>query len=386
MSNDLFLTGARLRAACTGRPVAVAAYAPAASPLRPVAVSVATERGRVHVEASDGLRRASGTGRAGLAALDSLGLSALDTAPRTLVCASVGAVAALAALAREYPQAVCAPVLDWWDQRVDHPGTRAVLCVLDAARGRWVLGETPEAERELETWSRWLGVTEQGPDGLLALARAATAGPALPGLDAGEADDGRAWDRLREATRQGRPWRLPDTRAGAALALAARSHACEYFASLRLDDPLVARAAVWDGSVVSGTVVMRSTGTLVVRADHPVSRLRVDAAVTGWAGQAWEPRTERAGTGRVQSASVGTDGVLTLTVGDLVARGLADAAPGGRVTLRAARVDPFMHARGRSMQASALFRSGNWIAGRGAAVRRRGDVPMDVVIAAADAT
>ena len=385
MASDLFLTGARLRAASTGRPVAIAAYAPSAPPLRPVAVSVISEGGHVHVEASDGEVLVAGTDRQGLAALDSLGLSALDAAPRTLVCESLGAVAALAALAEAHPQAACAPVLGWWDQRVDHPGTRAVLCVLDAARARWVLGEGPEVERELDAWTRWLGVVEQGPAGLLALARLVTAGPSLPGLDVGESDDVRSWDRLRAASAQGRPWRLPDTRAGAALALAARSHATEHYASARLDDPLVARAAVWDGAVVAGTVVSRSRTTLVVRADHPVSRLRVDAEVTGWAGQAWEPTVERAGTGRVAAAAVGADGVLTLTVGDLVARGLADAAPGGRVTLRPARVDPFMHGRGRQMQASALLRPGNWIAGRGAAVRRRGDVPLDVVIAAADA-
>lgn len=385
MSRDLFLAGARLRAASTGRPVAVAVYAPSAAPLRPVAVTVEASGGHVHVAASDGQTYVSGTDRQGLEALDCLGVSALDESPRTLVCEHPGAVALLASLAEAHPQAACAPVIGWWDQRVDHPGTRAVLCVLDGARARWVLGEGPGAERELETWTRWLGVVEQGPDGLLSLARMVTAGPALPGLAVGEADDARGWDRLREATRQGRPWRLPDTRAGAALGLAARSHAAEQYASLRLDDPLVARSAVWDGSVVAGTVVSRSTATLVVRADHPVSRLRVDAEVTGWAGQAWAPRVEHAGTGRVHAATVGADGALTLTVGDLVARGLAAAAPGGRVTLRPARIDPFMHGRGRQMQAGALYRPGNWIAGRGAAVRRRGDVPLDVVIAAADA-
>ncbi len=211
-----------------------------------------------------------------------------------------------------------------------------------------------------------------------------SAGPVLPGLDEAAQADVHSWSRLRDRMDQGRSWQRLDTRADAALGLAARSHAAEQYASLRLDDPLVARAGVWDGSVVAGTVVHRSRTALVVRADRPVSRLRVDAEVTGWPGEPVAPDVARAGTGRVTGTAVSADGALTLTIGSLVARGLADAPVGGRVTLRPARIDPFMHGRGRGKQAAALYRTGNWIAGRGAPIRRRGDVPLDVVIAAAD--
>lgn len=57
---------------------------------------------------------------------------------------------------------------------------------------------------------------------------------------------------------------------------------------------------------------------------------------------------------------------------------------GNRVTLRPARVDPNMQANARRLAAAGYRRGTNWIAGRGKPVARRGDVPLDVIVAAAD--
>lgn len=51
--------------------------------------------------------------------------------------------------------------------------------------------------------------------------------------------------------------------------------------------------------------------------------------------------------------------------------------------VRPGRVDPFMQSRGQQLLAGGFHRGGNWIAGRGKPVMRRGAVPLDVMVAAA---
>ena len=57
---------------------------------------------------------------------------------------------------------------------------------------------------------------------------------------------------------------------------------------------------------------------------------------------------------------------------------------GDRLTLRPGRVDPNMQANARRLAAAGYRRGTNWIAGRGNPVPRRGDVPLDVIVAAAE--
>lgn len=42
-----------------------------------------------------------------------------------------------------------------------------------------------------------------------------------------------------------------------------------------------------------------------------------------------------------------------------------------------------MQANGRRLMAGGYHRGANWIAGRGKPVQRRGEVPLDVIVAAA---
>jgi len=381
VSRALFDLGARLRAAHTGRPVPVALYAPVLPPTNALAVSVDHDGEHVYLTATDGTTTLAGTDRDGLAALATLGAT-LGTTHRTLVVATRRDVVTLAALARAYPDEPAAPVVGWWDQRVDHPGTGAVHPVVAAARLRWVLGVHPDQERELDTWRTWLNVTTSGPHALLDVARLTASGSTLPGLLDANGADSAAWERYTQRLTAGRPWWARDTRADAALGLASRSHAVEWFESLRLDDPLVACAAAHDGTAVAGRVVDVDTASVVVEADRPLSRLRVDAKVTAWAGEPTDAGGPECIGGRVLAATVGTDARLTVTVGSLVRRpkGLV---VGDRVTLRPGRVDPFMQATGRGLMAAGYYRGANWIAGRGQPLVRRGDVPLDVIVAAA---
>lgn len=381
MSRALFDLGARLRAAHTGRAVPAAAYAPTLPPTNALAVTVDHDGEHVYINATDGTSTLAGTDRDGLTALADLGATPGPT-HRTLIVATPRDVDTLAALARAYPDEPAAPVVGWWDQRLDHPGTGAVHAVTTTARLRWVLGLHPDREREVETWRTWLGITSSGPHALLELARRTAAGSTLPGLLDANATDSASWERYGQRLAAGRPWWARDTRIDAALGLVARSHAVEWFESLRLDDPLVAVAAAHDGTVVPGRVVACDGAAVVVEADRALSRLRVDAKVTAWAGEPVNANRTACLNGRVLAATIGTDARLTITVGGLVRRprGLA---PGDRVTLRPGRVDPFMQANGRRLMAGGYHRGANWIAGRGKPVARRGAVPLDVIVAAA---
>jgi len=381
MSRGLFDLGARLRAAEAQRPVPVATFAPVLPPVSPVAVWVDHDGEHVFVSATDGTHTHAGADRDGLDAIAACGASMIDL-HRTLIVGTPGDVATLTALARRFPSAAASPVLGWWDQRSDHPGSEAVLVITAAARMRWVLGVHPDRERDVDTWREWLGVTEKGAAGLLALAYRVADGPTLPGLLNAVTIDARSWDAYGERIDAGRAWNAPDTRSDAALGLATRSHAGEWFDSIRLDDPRVTLAATFDGTVIPGTVQKVDKGRAVIVADQALSRLRVDTKVIGWKGGPLRQGRAVVLQGTVDDARIGRDGRLSLHIGDLPQK--PKVAVGDRVTLRPGWVDPYMQTMGRRRLAAGYRRGGNWIAGRGKPIQRPGTVPFDVIVAAAE--
>lgn len=382
MSRAQFDLGARLRAADTGLPVTTAHYAPVIPPTSGIAVTVDTDGEHVFITATDGSSTHAGTDRDGLDALTALGVSM--TAPRRpVVVGTRRDLTTLVALAREHRASPASPVIGWWDERVDFPGTDAVHVVTDAARLRWTLGTHPDREREVATWSQWLNVASSGAQQLLDLAYLTAAGPVLPGLLHASIIDTASWNRYSQRLAAGRPWWVKDTRIDAALGLIGRSHAAEWYESIRLDDPLVALAAAHDGTVVPGTIFHRSADEIVIVADRPLSRLRVDAKVTAWRGEPINAGATSCLSGKVSAASIGADARLIITLSGLPRRGAAMKV-GERLTLRPGRVDPNMQANARRLTSAGYRRGANWIAGRGKPVARRGDVPLDVIVAAAE--
>lgn len=382
MTRSLFALGARLRAAETGQPTPLAAYAPVIPALSALAVTVDTDGERVYINATDGHTERAGTDRDGLDALAQLGVTM--TAPRrTLIVGTRHDLTTLATLARLHPTADAAPVIGWWDERADFPGTDAVHIATDAARLRWALGVHPDLERNLATWTRWLNIDSTGPTALLDLARLTADGHTLPDLLHASILDTASWERYSKRLSAGRPWFLPDARPDAALGLIARSHATEWYESIRLTDPLVALAASHDGTLVPGTIIHRHNETVVIEADRPLSRLRIDSKVSLWIGEPLESRTADYYDAVIAGASIDRDARLTITVTGIRTRDTA-LTPGMRVTLRPARVDPNIQARARSLAATGYRRGANWIAGRGNPITRRGNVPMDVIVAAAE--
>src|SRR5205823_11620594 len=136
------------------------------------------------VQAADERTVTAGSGPGALDALARLGVS-LGPELRTLAIPDRSTLSHLVELARATDSAsgcaATAAVVGWWDQRVDHPGTGAVLNVTVACCARWVLGVPPTSERQVEVWRQWLGVAGHGPRSLLEIAAAVSAGQTPPG-------------------------------------------------------------------------------------------------------------------------------------------------------------------------------------------------------------
>lgn len=131
------------------------------------------------------------------------------------------------------------------------------------------------------------------------------------------------------------------------------------------------------------TVTARDDTTVSLIADRSLSRLRVGTKVTAWRGGPTAAGSGNVLVGTIDAANIDKAARLHITVTDVPRR--AQIAPGDRLTLRPARVDPNMQSNARSLAAMGYRRGANWIAGRGRPTTRRGNVPLDVIVAAAHA-
>jgi hypothetical protein len=384
--------GQRLRAAMLGQPVARCRFAPVLPAVEPIAVTVAGAGEGALVRAADATRQTVASGSEALSALVELGIR-LGPVPRTLIVADRATLEKLVELARHTNPTSAnwqvAASVGWWDQRADHPGTGAVVILTTICSERWVLGIPPADERKLGTWRKWLYVADAGPRGLLDLADMVASGTTLAGLETFAEDDRRSWEYFRSRVLDPATpwdWRTRDSRREAALGLATRSDAAELYESLRLADPLVAVRECFSGTVVSGLVRRLLADTVVeVTLDRLVCRLRADTAVEGYPGhpdavplQARLPWLR----GRVGETRVTTDEHLVLTLGQVQVRG---ALRGGqRLTLRPRAVDPNQQRSGRHELHRRYAARRSWLSGGAAPTPRRRDVPLDVVIGAAE--
>jgi hypothetical protein len=394
VSVALFDLAQRLRAATLGRPVPRSAFAPVLPPTDPIAVTVTGAGDTALVQAADLATATAATGSDALEALVRLGAS-LAGELRTLVIPDRSTLSHLVELARATDRgstcAHAAAVVGWWDQRADHPGTGAVLNVTVACSARWVLGVPPTRERRVEVWRQWLGVRDQGPRGLLEMAAAVAAGQTLPGLDAFAEDDQRSWEAFR--TRLADPsarwdWRARDSRREAALGLATRCDAAELYESLRLGDPLVATRESFSGTVVTGVVTAVQGRSLVeLTLDQLACRLREQTEVEGFPGfpRDLPPAGSRTPLlhGRVAATRVTPDEHLVISIGDAIVRP-GPARTGQRLSLRPRSIDPRQQRSGRQELHRRYAVRRSWLSGGAAPTPQRRDVPLDVVVAAAE--
>jgi hypothetical protein len=394
VSVALFDLGQRLRSATLARPVVRSTFAPVLPPIDPVAITLGGAGGSAVLRAADGARVSTATGSSALSALAELGVS-VGPEHRTLVIADRDTLSRLVELARSTDpassSATSAAVVGWWSQRADHPGTGAVLNLTVACSNRWVLGVPPDDERHLSVWRTWFGIADTGPRGLLELAALVSAGQTLPGLETFTEDDQRSWESFVARVSDPKTswdWRMRDNRREAALGLATRCDAAELYESLRLGDPLVATRASFSGTVVSGVVTAVSARTRIeVTLDYLACRLRENAAIEGSPGYPRDvPTANGRGPwlhGRVAATRVTTDERLVVTITDAVVRP-GPARIGQRVTLRSRSVDPRQQRSGRHELHRRYAARRSWLSGGAAPAPRRRDVPLDVVVAAAE--
>jgi hypothetical protein len=264
-----------------------------------------------------------------------------------------------------------------------------VLDLVSACAARWVLGGPPAHERDIGLWRQSLAVAGRGPRGLLELGAAVSAGATLPGLEAIAEDDRASWDAFVARTTDPKfrwDWRRRDSRWEAALGLASRCDAAELYESLRLGDPLVATRESFGGTVVSGQIAALPSRSIVeVKLDQLSCRLREQTAVDGFAGCPRDLPPALASApllrGRVVATRVTTDERLVISIGDAILR---SARVGQRVTLRPRSIDPRQQRSGRQELHRRYAARRSWLSGGSPPAPRRRDVPLDVVIAAAE--
>jgi hypothetical protein len=346
---------------------------------------------QILVQATDGPRLEIASGPMALSALTNLAVTP-GADPRTLVVANRDALTRLHELAYATdPTSTntgAAAVVNWWAQRADHPGTRAVLDLVTACSARWTLGVPPTHEREHVIWRQWLGVADRGPRGLLDLASRVSREPTLPGLTALVEDDQASLDifnaRFADA-RSNWDWRRRDSRREAALGLASRCDATELYASLRLGDPLVATRESFAGSVVCGVVSAVAARVVEVTADLLACRLREQSDVEAFPGRPMDLPPALTSSpvlrGKVAATRVDGTGHLVITIESSSVR---PTNVGQRLTLRPRSVDPRQQRGGRQELHRRYAARRSWLSGGAAPTPRRREVPLDVVVAAAE--
>jgi hypothetical protein len=385
MTVEWFDLGARLYAATHGRPVQRLAYAtfwPAAA----LAVRATTRGVATEVVAADPTgTEHQATDRDALALLAGLGATIAIDVPPMLLTDDPATLPALMTLARrnaraQGPVGEAAALIGWWTERADHPGTGAVIHLPTASRARFVLGAAPAAEQQAATWRAWLNLS----DTCAAMhAWAATVGGPhlLPLLAAIHDDDHHTFARARDEHAAGMDWTRPDSLARAALGLQSRCDTADLWDAALLDDPLWRARAVHTGRVTTGEAVSVLGAATRVACDRIDSRLRTGTAVRGWVGGPVDTATARF-AGQLNATSVtGTgDLVLELTVPPKTA---GRPQIGDRVCVMGAAPDPAMMRRSRAKLWS-LYEKRSWLAAGHSPAPVRRDVPLDVVIAAAD--
>ena len=381
MSVEWFDLGARLYAARVGRCVPKLRAAPVVASPHVVAVHASVGRDRVSVTLlPEGGQPVTATGTKALDALGEAGIRVDAPTPTTLAVDGPGTVAALAALcARPGRRDDVAGHIGWWLDRADFPSGRAVVNVTRACQTRGVPDPPPPDEGGPGGWREWLGVTDRGIDGVRALYRRVTAGPVLPGLALLAEDDVFAWQAAQKSYANGWDWRRPDTPARAAVGLRGRCDAADLYEAALLDDPLWQARAVHTGHVVVGTLhtLPGKIKRAEVRSTRQDTRLRPGKRITGHGGGPGAPGPVFSGT--IETAEVHGGAALVLTI-----TGVTGTPPNGTVTLHESGPSAWSQRSARATYAGLYRRRSSWLStGRFPPVMRR-DVPLAVLVAAAD--
>lgn len=386
MTIEWFDLGQRLHAAHTGRPVARLIHSPVPTLTDPIAVRATVSRGVTTVTAATTVDGPTQTahGRDALALLDELGVSITRETHPALVTDDHTTLPALLALARSVPTdsplSEAAAAVAWWADRADFPGGSAVVNVVDGCRRRFLTGTAPDEEGHASTWRQWLGVHDDATTGLVSTLALLTAGEPLPLLTTLAGDDAYSWERAQAEHADGWDWRRPDTTGRAATGLRGRCDAADLHAAAFLGDPLYRVRAVHTGHVVTGHVTpVPDARLLTVTCPRLDARLRAGNPVTGWSGHPQDTTSARF-TSTVHSSEV-LAGRLVLTL----SWSAGSPPTSGPVTLHPAPPSPFSQRNGRARYRRLYGARRSWLTTGRTPVPHRRDVPLEVLVAGAEA-
>jgi hypothetical protein len=389
MTAEWYDLGQRLHAAAAGtvaRRLAGSPVHPYAARL-PVAVRARQARGQVTVRAAaPGTGEHAAAGPAALTLLHDLGVTITAAQWATLITDDTATLPALLGLARtagpDGDHAAAAAHLAWWADRADYPGSTATVALTAASAEQWITGTDPAAERKAATWRTWLHIPGDDCPALLDWLGHLLAAAPLAGLDPIAEDDQRSWGSAQREHADRRDWRRPDTVARAATGLRTRCDAADLYQAALLDDPAYRQRAAHTGHVTAGTATVTRDGrrkTMTVTCDRMDTRLREGSDIAGWAGTPADIVTDRF-RGTVEDATV-QGGALVLVLSGV---GWHCPATGSRVTLIPAPPPRQALESGRYRYQALYSTRTSWLTtGRTPAPARR-DVPLDVLVAAAD--
>lgn len=390
MTAEFFDLAQRLHAAHTGTPAQRLAHTVSLRSRGALAVRARRTAQTIEVNVASEQGTDLGAGREAMVLLAAHGARLdLGRAPRMITDDSA-TIDILERLARQFAvdddaaargaSAVCG----WWADRADHAGTSAVIDLVSASRTRFVLGTVPGAERDAGTWRQWLELSDDTCAGLFDWAERLADGRLLPLLEEVHADDQGSFGYLCSAARRtGFDWTRPDTPMRAAMGLRSRNESADLWSAALLADPLWRRRAALTGHVTTGTIVHRQDDEgrhrVALLADRIDSRLRAGAQITGWVGDLDLMPYDRFG-GEVRGTGMG-EGKLMLELAGF-GRGRAPD-DGARVCVIPMPPQPVTLAASRRHYRE-LFKHGSWLStGRTPAPVRR-EVPLDVLVAAAE--
>ena len=374
----------RARAAARERIVPRTAYAPALTPTRPLAIAFdeASETFTVGDEENVATAKVADL----LDLLADLGATFKADEYRSLLIAdqtTARALRTIAATCRKHHEAGL--MLDWWMQRLDHPGTGATYVVPDLLRRRYVTGANVEDEAEWATWATWTQTpTTPVVAALLNLARLGVDGTTLPGLDSFRDDDVYAYTQARLKRRPSRSASPKES----ATTLLTCSQATERLESLLMEDPMLAERYARTGHLISGTLTTltlngKTATDLEVHVNGLLSRFRVGDEVELWNGgpSAAPANGITLQRGVIAEARIDPHG-LHVRVNSLIPRTTRQC--GDTLTVRPRHVDPMQQRTLIGHYNRRLFHADNTLMRRDAPAPTRRTVPLDVILAAAD--
>ena len=259
-------------------------------------------------------------------------------------------------------------------------GTNAVVDLLAHSRQRYITGAIPSREQEAKYW-RGVFALGDGPAGTEAWASRIAKGDPLELAAIIRENDAYAYRAAAERFAQGWSWTGKEPAPIAAMGLRARCESADLWEAALRTDRLWRHRAVHTGHVTGGTVTSATRSTFTVACPRMGSRLRAGSDIVGWIGGVDSADRAVIFHGEIQSAEAHA-GELHLTVARVQAANRPSI--GHWVTLMPAPPNDRIVRMSRSRYRRLLFQGDSWIAaGKPPGVRRR-DVPLDVLVAAAE--